>query len=335
MAPGDLQEVLAGLRRPTGVSPETERALLVGLGRADDAAVYRLRDDLAIVETVDFFPPVVDDPWTWGAVAAANAMSDVYAMGGEVLFALAVAGFPRDFDKKIIAEVFRGGAEKVAEAGGVIAGGHTVVDAEPKYGLCVTGRVHPDHVFLKGGLRPGDRLFLSKPLGTGAITTAAKEEAAAAEVLEGAVRSMLRLNRVAARVAREAGAAGATDITGFGLLGHAAEMIEASGAGIAVTASRLPLLPGALAAAEAGHLSGGAKRNRRHVETVFGARLSIDAAVPAPLAALLAESETSGGLLFSIAPGRAGGVLDAFRAAGEECWEIGEVLAEPLIRIRA
>jgi selenide,water dikinase len=334
MAPGDLQEVLAGLRRPTGVSAEAERNLLVGLGRADDAAVYRLTPDLAIVETVDFFPPVVDDPWTWGAVAAVNAMSDVYAMGGEVLFALAVAGFPRDFDKAIITEVFRGGAEKVAEAGGVIAGGHTVVDPEPKYGLCVTGRVHPDRVLIKGGLRAGDRLFLSKPLGTGVITTAAKSEAAPPEVVQGAVDSMLRLNRVAARVAREFGATGATDITGYGLLGHAGEMIEASGAGLELWTSRLPLLPGAAALAGAGHFSGGMKRNRRHVDAVFGSRLTIEPAVPSPLAALLTEAETSGGLLFSISRDRADGVLDAFAAAGERCWEIGRVLTEPVIRIR-
>ena len=332
MAPGDLQEVLAVLR-PGGAPPPAD--LLVGLGAADDAAVYRLAPDLALVETVDFFPPVVDDPWTWGAVAAVNAMSDVYAMGGEVLFALAVAGFPRDFDKAIIAEVFRGGADKVAEAGGVIAGGHTVVDAEPKYGLCVTGRVDPEHVFIKGGLRAGERLFLSKPLGTGVITTAAKDDAAPAGVLEGAVQSMLRLNRLAARVAGAHGARGATDITGFGLLGHAAEMIMASGAGVALAASRLPLLPGALALAEAGHFSGGMKRNRRHVEQLFGARLTIDAAVPAPLAAMLTEAETSGGLLFAVARERAGGVLDAFRAAGESCWEIGEVIAEPAIRVGA
>jgi selenide,water dikinase len=335
MAPGDLQEVLAGLKRPLGVSGEAERNLLVGLGRADDAAVYRLSPELAIVETVDFFPPVVDDAWTWGAVAAVNAMSDVYAMGGEVMFALAVAGFPRDFDKAIIAEVFRGGAEKVAEAGGVIAGGHTVVDAEPKYGLCVTGRVHPDHVFIKGGLRAGDRLFLSKPLGTGVITTAAKNEAAPAEVLDGAVRSMLRLNRAAARIARQFGATGATDITGYGLLGHAAEMVEASGVGIALSAARLPLLPGARALAEAGQFSGGMKRNRRHLDSTLGARLAIDAAVPAPIAAMLTEAETSGGLLFSITPDRAGGVLEAFKAAGEECWEIGDVVADPVIRVRA
>ena len=335
MAPGDLQEVLAALKRPVGLSAETERNLLVGLGAADDAAVYRLAGDLAVVETVDFFPPVVDDPWTWGAVAAVNSMSDVYAMGGEVLFALAVAGFPRDFDKAVITEVFRGGAEKVAEAGGVIAGGHTVVDPEPKYGLCVTGRVHPDRIFIKGGLRAGDRLFLSKPLGTGVITTAAKDGAAPADVLDGAVRSMLRLNRVAARVAREHGAAGATDITGFGLLGHATEMLDASRAGLALTASRLPLLEGALALAEAGHFSGGMKRNRRHVDHVLGARLQLDPTIPATLVSMLAEAETSGGLLFSVARNRADGVLPAFRAAGEECWEVGEVLADPVIRVRA
>ena len=322
------------LRRPA-LSAAAARNLMVGLGAADDAAVYRVTDDLALVETVDFFPPVVDDPWTWGAVAAVNAMSDVYAMGGEVLFALAVAGFPREMPKSIIAEVFRGGAEKVAEAGGVIAGGHTVVDPEPKYGLCVTGRVHPDRVFVKGGLRAGDRLFLSKPLGTGVITTAAKDDAAPLDVVDGAVRSMLQLNRVAARVAREHGATGATDITGFGLLGHAAEMIEASGVGMALTASRLPLLPGALALAEAGRFSGGMKRNRRHVDHVFDGRLTIDPAVPVSLLGLLTESETSGGLLFSITPARASTVLAAFRAAGEEAWEIGEVLPDPVIRIEA
>src|SRR5437762_7144049 len=240
MAPGDLQEVLAALKPAGKVKPD----LLVGLGEADDAAVWRLGPELAIVESVDFFPPVVDDAWTWGAVAAANAMSDIYAMGGEVLFALAVAGFPREMSKAIIAEVFRGGAEKVAEAGGVIAGGHTVIDNEPKYGLCVTGRVHPERILIKGGLRPGDRLFLSKPLGTGVITTAAKDNAARTEVLDGAIKSMLRLNRAAAEAAREAGARGATDITAFGLLGHAGEMVKASGAGVTISASRLPLLPG-------------------------------------------------------------------------------------------
>lgn len=335
MAPGDLQEVLLALQRPPGMAPEAERNLLVGLGAADDAAVYRIADDLAIVQTVDFFPPVVDDPYTWGAVAAANAMSDVYAMGGEVLFALAVAGFPRELETAVIAQVFRGGADKVLEAGGVVAGGHTVVDAEPKYGLCVTGRVHPDRLLLKGGLRAGDRLFLSKPLGTGVITTAGKASAAGDDALAVAVASMLRLNRVAAEVACAHGARGATDITGFGLLGHALEMVQASGVGLEIEVSRLPLLPGARALAEAGHFSGGARRNRRHVEQVLGSRLEIDPAVPAVLTALMTEAETSGGLLFSVAPGRGDTVDAAFRERGEEVWEIGRVLPEPLVRLRA
>jgi selenide, water dikinase len=332
MAPGDLQEVLAVLKP---ADPTAHRDLLVGLGQADDAAVYRITPELAIVETVDFFPPVVDDAYTWGAIAAVNAMSDVYAMGGEVMFALAVAGFPRDFPKSLVADVFRGGADKVAEAGGVIAGGHTVVDAEPKYGLCVTGRVHPDRVCIKGGLRPGDRVFLSKPLGVGVITTAAKAGVASDGALAAAVASMLRLNRTAARVATQSGARGATDITGFGFAGHAVEMIDASGAGLAIRASRIPLLPDALELAVAGQWSGGMKRNRRHVEACLGTRLEIATDVPAALAALLFESETSGGLLFSISPDRADAVLPAFAEADEPCWEIGEVVPDPVLRVLA
>ena len=331
MAPGDLQEVLGAIKPGEG---RELRDLLVGLGRADDAAVYRLTPEIAIVETVDFFPPVVDDAYTWGAVAAVNAMSDVYAMGGEVLFALAVAGFPRELPKPIIAEVFRGGAEKVAEAGGVIAGGHTVVDAEPKYGLCVTGRVHPDRILIKGGLRAGDRLFLSKPLGTGVITTAAKNDATSADIVAGAVKSMLRLNRVAAQVAQAVGARGATDITGFGLLGHAAEMVEASGAGMLLSAARLPFLPGARELADKGQFSGGMKRNRRYLDEVLGSRLVIDPSLPAGLVGLLSEAETSGGLLFGVPREQADKVAAEFAARGETCAEIGEVTAEPTITIR-
>jgi len=329
MGPGELHDLLGALK------VHTHPDLLVGLAKSDDAAVYRVSDELAIVETVDFFPPIVDDPYTYGAIAAANSMSDVYAMGGEVLFALNVAGFPREFPKEIIAEIFRGGAEKVAEAGGVVAGGHTVVDAEPKYGLCVTGRVHPKKIFIKGGLRPGDRLFLSKPLGTGVIATAAKEDACAPEVLQGAVKGMLRLNRVAAQVAQEVGVRGATDITGFGLLGHAAEMVEASGAGVLLHASKLPLLDGALSLAEKGHLSGGMKRNRRYLESTLGAngRLTLDRSLPSALTSLLFESETSGGLFFAVPPDGAGRVIESFRKRGEPCWEIGEVIVEPAIRV--
>jgi len=325
MGPGDLQDVLGELRH------EEHADLLVGLGRSDDAAVYRVTDDVAIVETVDFFPPIVDDPYLYGAIAATNSMSDVYAMGGQVLFALNVAGFPRELPKEIIAAVFRGGADKVREAGGVIAGGHTVVDAEPKYGLCVTGRVDPRRILLKGGLRPGQRVFLSKPLGTGVIATAAKNDACDASVLEGAVLSMLRLNRAAALVAQEAGAGGATDITGFGLLGHASEMVEASGAGMIVRSRDLPLLAGALALAERGTFSGGMGRNRRYLEDTFGAegRFAVDPTVPPALVKLLCESETSGGLLFAVEADRVGLVREGFARAGEPVWEIGEVTEEP------
>jgi selenide,water dikinase len=325
MGPGELQDVLIDLKR------HDHPDLLVGLARRDDAAVYRITDEIAIVETVDFFPPIVDDAYTYGAIAAANSMSDVYAMGGQVLFALNVAGFPREFPKTVIAEIFRGGAEKVAEAGGVVAGGHTVVDQEPKYGLCVTGRVHPKKLFIKGGFTPRDRLFLSKPLGTGVISTAAKADACAPAVLDGAIQSMLRLNRVAAEVAQEVNVRGATDITGFGLLGHAAEMVDASGVGIRIHARRLPLLPGALALAEAGQWSGGMKRNRRYLEGK--GVLAIDPALPEVLVGLLFESETSGGLLFSVSPDQAGKVSERFSARGEPCWEIGEVIAEPGIHI--
>jgi selenide,water dikinase len=329
MGPGDLQDVLADLR-----SQAPDPALLVGLGQSDDAAVYRLTDAVAIVQTVDFFPPIVDDPYLYGAIAAANAMSDVYAMGGQVLFALNVAGFPREMPKAVVAAIFKGGMDKVHEAGGVIAGGHTVVDAEPKYGLCVTGRVHPARVLTKGGLRPGQRVFLTKPLGTGVIATAAKNGAADTASLEAAVASMLRLNRAAAEVAVDAGATGATDITGFGLLGHAAEMVLASGAGLTLSASRLPLLPGALRCAEQGHWSGGMKRNRGHLEHTLGdGRLALDPGLSAPLSGLLFESETSGGLLFGVAPERADAIGPALERRGEGCWEIGLVTAEPRIVI--
>ncbi len=327
MGPGDLQGVLAAFK------DHHHPDRLVGLGKSDDAAVYRISDEVAIVETVDFFPPIVDDPYVYGAIAAANAMSDVYAMGGEVLFALNIAGFPRELPKEIITAIFQGGADKVREAGGVVAGGHTVVDAEPKYGLCVTGRVHPTRIFIKGGLVAGQKVFLSKPLGTGVIATAAKNGACDPAVLEGAVQSMLRLNRVAAHVAQEAGSSGATDITGFGLLGHTAEMVAASSAGVAFRVRDLPLLPGALALAEKGHWSGGMKRNRRYVEGTLGARgqLAIDPAVPEALVNLFFESETSGGLLFAVPAENASLVRAGFERRGEPCWEVGEVIREPRI----
>jgi selenide,water dikinase len=332
MGPADLQQVLGQLA-PHSAHPD----LLVGLERSDDAAVYRLNDRQAIIQTVDFFPPIVDDPYHYGAVAAANSMSDVYAMGGRVLLALNVAGFPRDFPAEVIARIFQGGADKVAEAGAVIAGGHTVVDREPKYGLCVTGLIDPGAITIKGGLVPGHRLFLSKPLGTGVIATAGKAGAAEAEHLAAAVASMTRLNRGAAEVLTALGLRGCTDITGFGLLGHGSEMVLASRAGVRLRAARVPLLPGAMDYAQKGYLAGGMGRNRKYLEGLSQGGclpLRVGADVAGARLDLLTDSETSGGLLFSAPADAAGEVRRRFAAAGEPVWEIGEVTAEVVIDIR-
>lgn len=310
--------------------------LLVGLTKSDDAAVYRLNDRQAIIQTVDFFPPIVDDPYAYGAVAAANSMSDVYAMGGQVLLALNVAGFPKEFPRSAIRQIFQGGADKVAEAGGVIAGGHTVVDEEPKYGLCVTGLVHPDRVTIKGGLRPGHRLFLSKPLGTGVIATAGKAERVQAAHLEAAIQSMTRLNRGAAEVLAEMEIRGCTDVTGFGLLGHGGEMALASGCGFRLRAEAVPLLPGAMSYAEGGFFAGGMGRNRSFLEGLAKEEklaLRIASGLSTEQVGLLCDSETSGGLLFSAPAERAQEIRDRFAAKGEPVWEIGEVIADQAIEV--
>lgn len=330
MGPGDLHDVLDHLAK------QEHPDLLVGLTESDDAAVYRLNDRQAIIQTVDFFPPIVDDPYVYGAVAAANSMSDVYAMGGRVLLALNVAAFPREFPRDAMRRIFQGGADKVAEAGGVIAGGHTVVDKEPKYGLCVTGLVPPDRITIKGGLRPGHRLFLSKPLGTGVITTAAKAARAEAAHLEAAIQSMTRLNRGAAEVVAEMGIRGCTDVTGFGLLGHGTEMVLASENGLRLRAEAVPLLPGATACAASGHFAGGMGRNAKYVEGLAEdgkLTLRIAPGIAADLLGLLYDSETSGGLLFSAPGQRANEVRERFAAKGEPVWEIGEVIPERIIEV--
>ena len=310
--------------------------LLVGLERSDDAAVYRLNARQAIIQTVDFFPPIVDDPYTYGAVAAANSMSDVYAMGGRVLLALNVAGFPREFPRSAITKIFQGGADKVAEAGAVIAGGHTVVDKEPKYGLCVTGLVDPDRVTIKGGLAPGHRLFLSKALGTGVIATAGKAERAKPAHMEAAIQSMTRLNRGAAEVLSEMRVTGCTDITGFGLLGHGSEMVLASECGIRIHAEAVPLLTGAMEYAQAGCFAGGLGRNRTYVEGLAqrgSVALRVAPSFSAEHIGLLYDSETSGGLLFSVPAERAQEVRERFARKGEAVWEIGEVIPERAIEV--
>jgi selenide,water dikinase len=259
---------------------------------------------------VDFFPPVVDDPYQFGAIAAANAMSDVYAMGGEVLMALNVAAFPQDLDPAILARIFLGGAEKVAEGGGVIAGGHTIYDVEPKYGLAVIGVVHPREVIAKRGAQPGDQLVLTKPLGTGIVLTAARAGRDDAGHAAAAIESMLQLNRHASHLAREAHAHAMTDVTGFGLLGHAREIAEASGVRIVIEAASAPELPGAALYALEGHLTGGAGRNR---EGLAG-HVDIDAGVPEATEHLLFDAQTSGGLLVALPPNAAAAMVERLHA---------------------
>lgn len=333
------------MRQLAGFFPATAYPdVLVGLGEPDDAAVVRLDAARALINTTDFFTPIVDDPWTYGAIAAANAMSDVYAMGGEALFVLNIAGFPEDMDPATIAQVFTGGAAKVREAGAAVAGGHTVTNPEPFYGLAVTGLIHPDQVMRKGGAQAGDQLYLTKPLGTGIITTAAKLTGPGENPvhrlarkaqgkpdldvrdLDAAIVSMLRLNRAAAQAARAAGVRSATDITGFGLLGHASEMAMASGhengVGFVIEASTVPVLPGIARYIEAGYLTRGAVRNPAH----FGAHVRIDDRVPPHLLTILWESETSGGLLLAV-PKSAVTLFEQQCVENEQSvWRIGEVV---------
>jgi selenide,water dikinase len=321
MGPAALAQVL----RP--LTMQSHPDLLVGLQTSDDAAVFRLSDEMAIIQTVDFFTPIVDDPFTFGAISAANSMSDVYAMGGDVLFALNVAAFPDSLDPSILSAIFKGGLSKVTEAGAVIAGGHTVTDDEPKYGLSVTGRIHPSRIMTKAGAQPGDRLYLTKAIGTGVVTTALKNDAVSDSDLKAAVDGMLTLNRDASRIARSSPAGACTDVTGFGLLGHAYEIAEKSGVGLRIRASAVPLLPAAHDCATAGHQPGGLHRNREYFSQHPAGGVRIDPQVPEALVALLFGPETSGGLLISIAES-AGDDLEArFDESHLPLWRIGDVLA--------
>jgi selenide,water dikinase len=303
--------------------------LLVGLASIDDAAVYRLNSEQAVVSTADFFPPVVDDPYSFGAIAAANAMSDVYAMGGEVLFALNLVAFPDDLDPAILTEILRGGRDKVAEAGGVIAGGHTVTDKEPKYGLSVTGVVHPEHILTKGNAKIGDVLILTKPLGTGVITTAHKREKVDAADLQAAIASMSRLNREASRLLRVPEAHAVTDVTGFGLLGHAWEMSLQSEGGLRFAWESLPWLAGARRYAEMGCVPGGTGRNQEFLDE----QVRLAAGLGELERSLLFDPQTSGGLLAAIAPDAWPALRQRFADAGVSCWQIGEVTAEAGIEV--
>ncbi len=307
--------------RPLGdlFQPKDYPALLVGLAQPDDAAVYRLNETQAIISTADFFPPVVDDAFSFGAIAAANALSDVYAMGGDPLFALNLAAWPDDVPTSVLSEVLRGGAEKVREAGAAIAGGHTVTDREPKYGLAVTGLVHPDRIFTKGGARPGDVLVLTKPLGTGTITTAIKNGLAKEADAQACIESMMRLNREASLAARALGSAvhAVTDITGFGLMGHGHELAHLSGYGLQLKWDVLPWLPGALAYGEQWVFPGGAERNERY----YSKWVSVEGPLAIWQRQLLFDPQTSGGLLIAVAAEAAEALITAMNG-----WKIGNVV---------
>ncbi|HET9163420.1 MAG TPA: selenide, water dikinase SelD [Solirubrobacterales bacterium] len=290
--------------------------LVVGLDPADDAAVLRLSDELALVQTIDFFTPIVDDPRDFGRIAAANALSDVYAMGATPVLALNLVAFSlSQLGEEVLGEILAGGAEVAAEAGASIGGGHSIDDPEPKYGMAVSGTAHPEEILTAAGARPGDELYLSKPLGGGLITTAAKRGLAAAEWIEGAVEAMTTLNDEAAIAARGAGADALTDVTGFGLLGHLHELCEASGVAAEIDAAAVPGLPGALELAASGEaLSGGSARNAREAER-FAAW---SPAIPAERRLLLCDAMTSGGLLAAVPAGaEAAGAHIGTLVAGE------------------
>jgi selenide,water dikinase len=317
-----LAEALAGLG-----AADAPADLLAGLRPPDDGAAYRISDELAVIGTLDFFPPLVDDPTTFGEIAAANACSDVFAMGGRVLFALSIAAFPEDLPITTMTAILGGAAGVVREAGGTLAGGHTIRDAEPKFGLAVIGLGHPDRLLRKSGAQPGDVLVLTKPLGTGLLVSGARQGRASTTWLEAAIASMRQLNRAASEVLVGHSIRGATDVTGFGLLGHAAEMARAAGTARAsslafeLDSTALPALDGALELAAIGLETDGASHNRRSVADIYSRGTGVD-----PAREVLAfDPQTSGGLLAAVAPAAVDLVVADLRASGVDAWVVGHV----------
>ena len=298
--------------------------LIAGLDESDDAAVYAVSDDLAIIQTIDFFPPVVDDPFLYGGISAANALSDIYAMGGDVKFALNVAAFPDDLNEEILGEIFRGGAEKVKEAGGIIVGGHTIIDREPKYGLSVTGFVHPKKLFRTNGARLGDILLLTKPIGTGIALTAKQQDM---YDLDEVIKSMLFLNKDAATLAQMFDVSAMTDVTGFGLAGHCLEMAKSSDVKLVIDFAKVPVFSGVLDLISTGIITGGGMRNLDQLgEGIhdFSGRNSEETL------ALSFDPQTSGGLLIAVSEGDAEKLCAAIQATNGECWQIGYISGEEI-----
>ena len=325
LAPGDLDRALCGLDLPV------DDNLLVGLEQADDAGVYKISDDLALVQTIDFFPPMVDDPYAFGQIAAANALSDIYAMGGIPKTAMNVVAFPaKTMDISILRLIIEGGLNKMREAGVVLVGGHTVEDSELKYGLSVTGFIHPDRILTKRCLLAGDCLVLTKPVGTGIISTAIKAGLAGQAIIDTVTRNMATLNRDAASIMLGFTVHACTDITGFGFLGHLAEMVVYSGCGVRIKAANVPLYPESLEWAALGLIPAGTYNNR----SFRGAFVDFDMNVSQKVQDLLFDPQTSGGLLIAVAAREADMLVAALHANGVESAAIvGEVVAEPAERI--
>ncbi|GMU83081.1 MAG: selenide, water dikinase [Planctomycetota bacterium] len=307
------------------LEPMTHPDLLVGSETFDDAGVFRLSEDLALVQTTDFFPPLVDDPYDFGRIAAANALSDVYAMGGEPLTCLNIVGFPdKELPPEVLVDILRGGAAVAREAGAVIVGGHSVRDAEVKYGMAVTGRVHPQRVLTNAGARPGDRLVLTKPLGSGVLCSAVKSGRMDASELAEAVSVMTALNKAGRDAAVAVGVHACTDVTGFGLIGHAFEMAEASGVTIEIEAAAVPLMARVLEFARLGVLT----RAHKTARAYLGSKLRVAADVEEALAGVLLDAQTSGGLLLSVASEKLPALLDALQSMKAICAAtIGSVAA--------
>lgn len=301
---------------------ESDR-LLVGLDTSDDAAVYQLNEDTALIQTLDFFTPIVDDPYQFGQIAAANALSDIYAMGGTPILALNIVCFPTCLPVEVLGEILRGGADKVKEAGALLVGGHSVEDNEPKYGLSVTGLVHPDKVLANSTAKPGDLLILTKPIGLGILNTCIKEEMLDDVTRNEAIRVMATLNKTAGELMVRVGANACTDITGFGLLGHALEVAEGSGVSIELEVSQIPIMDGALENARIGMVPAGTYKNKSY----FGKRAWMDPAIQEDMIDVLYDPQTSGGLLISLPPDRAAELMALYNASLETaCALVGRVV---------
>ncbi len=320
IGPADLAQVIRNLPQAPH-NPD----LLVGLETSDDAGVYRLSDDLALVQTVDFFTPIVDDPYDFGQIAAANALSDIYAMGGKPLTVLNIVAFPiATLDKHILSDILRGAADKVHEAGATLVGGHSIDDKEPKFGLAVTGLVHPEKVRTNAGAKAGNRLILTKPIGVGILTTSIKKDQLSPEETRRLTGVMTTLNKISAEIMEPYDIHACTDVTGFGLIGHALEIAKGSGVGLKIFQREVPLLPRVRELADNGFVPGGTKNNFAHVQNDVSFPESMDQVGRW----ILCDAVTSGGLLISVSGGQAEDLLQELRQAGVEASLIGEVTEE-------